>query len=51
MKTFLCGLFICFIVYVFIQGWVLIFQEQKDCSKRGGVMVKGMITYVCVPAK
>lgn len=39
------------LVVLVTVGWVLIYQESRDCTRRGGVMVRGLLGYVCVPAR
>lgn len=42
--------FIIFFVVIAILGVVGYVQKERDCSARGGALVKGAVDYVCVAA-
>lgn len=37
-----------FVVLFCVVGFVMLLQEQIDCHRRGGVYVKGFMTYECL---
>lgn len=42
-----CVFLVVFLVML-VFGWYLIYQQNAECERRGGILVKGVMSYQCV---